>query len=193
MEMLRKRFQDFDPIIAATVVLVIAAVIALVLALSSGPALAASGGIGSNTNPDNGTTGKPGKAKLVKGKAIPPSDAPRRVVKAIKAANKIRNKPYVYGGGHGDFKSRGYDCSGAVSYALHGGKMLKTPMDSGSLMSWGRKGKGDWITVYANGGHVYAVIAGLRWDTSMTPGNGPGWSKKMRSTSGLKARHYKNL
>ena len=108
----------------------------------------------------------------------------------IKAANRIRNKPYEWGGGHGRWKDNGYDCSGAVSYALHGGRMLKRPLASGGFESWGRRGKGKWITVYAHGGHVYAVIAGLRWDTSMTPGNGPGWSKKMRSRRGFTARHY---
>lgn len=186
--MLRKRLQDLDPIIAVTVVLVIAAVAALYLTLSAAPA-GASGGISSD-----GTSTTPGKAKLKKnGIAVPPSNAPERVVKAIEAANEIHRKPYEWGGGHGSFKDDGYDCSGAVSYMLRGGRMLKTPMDSGTLASWGRRGKGDWITVYAHSGHVYAVIAGLRWDTSMTPGDGPGWSKEMRSAKGFKKRHYKGL
>ena len=186
--MLRKRLQDLDPIMAVTVVLVVAAIVALFLTLSAAPAGAA-GGIASD-----GTSAKPGKAKLKKnGIAVPPANAPKRVVKAIEAANEIHRKPYVWGGGHGSFKDNGYDCSGAVSYMLHGGRMLKSPLDSGSLAKWGRKGKGDWISVYANSGHVYAVVAGLRWDTSMTPGDGPGWSKEMRSSKGFAKRHYKNF
>lgn len=186
--MLRKRLQDFDPIVAVTVFLVVASLVALALTFSATPADAA-GGIAAD-----GSSGKPGKAKLKKnGIAVPPANAPKRVVKAIEAANEIHRKPYVWGGGHGSFKDNGYDCSGAVSYMLRGAKMLKTPMDSGSLASWGRKGNGDWISVYANSGHVYAVVAGLRWDTSMTPGDGPGWSKEMRSSRGFAKRHYKNF
>ena len=183
--LLRRRLQQLDPIVTLTVVLVAAAIVMLTLFAAS-PAGAASGGVGM----ESASAGKPGKAKLVKGKAIPPANAPPRVVKVIKAANKIRNKPYKWGGGHGRWNDSGYDCSGAVSYALHGGRMLKAPMPSGSFESWGKRGKGDWITVYAHSGHVYAVIAGLRWDTSMTPGNGPGWSKQMRSPRGFTKRHY---
>ncbi len=184
--MLRKRLQELDPIVAVTVFLVVAAVVALLLTFSAAPAGAA-GGIAAD-----GTSGKPGKAKLKKnGIAVPPDNAPRRVVKAIKAANEIHRKPYVWGGGHGSFKDNGYDCSGAVSYMLRGARMLKTPMDSGTLArSWGRRGKGKWITVYAHSGHTYAVVAGLRWDTSMTPGDGPGWSKEMRSSRGFAKRHF---
>ena len=95
----------------------------------------------------------------------------------IAAANKIRNKPYKYGGGHTtNFKDTGYDCSGAVSYALHGGGLLDTPLDSGSLGKWGKKKKGQWITVYGAPSHAYMVVAGLRFDTSMTRGDGPSWS-----------------
>lgn len=184
--MFPKRFKGFDPIVALTVVLVLAAAVALLLTLA-GAAQASSGGVGETADSN---VGKVQKAKLRGGRAIPPANAPKRVVKAIKAANRIRNKPYVYGGGHGSFRSKGYDCSGAVSYALHGARMLDSPLDSGSLMSWGRKGKGKWITVYAHGGHTYAIIAGLRWDTSMTAGNGPGWSKQMRSKRGYAVRHY---
>jgi hypothetical protein len=138
--------------------------------------------------------GPPGKAKIAKdGTAIPPSDAPRKVVRVIKAANKIEDKPYRYGGGHGSWKDNGYDCSGAVSYALHGADLLDAPLTSSGFNNWGKKGKGEWITVYGNSGHAYAVIAGLRWDTSMTAGDGPGWSKQMRSSRGFKATHPKGL
>ncbi len=191
--MLRKRLQHFDPILGLTALLVLAALAALGLTLLVSPAGASGGGIG--TGSGTGAKAKPHKARLLKsGKAIPPKHAPRRVVRAINAANKIRRKPYIWGGGHGHWNDKGYDCSGAVSYALHGGHMLKTPMDSGSLAkAWGKRGKGHWITVYANGGHAYAVIAGLRWDTSMTGGNGPRWSKHLRSNRGFRKKHYRHL
>jgi len=183
--MLRKRLQQhFDPIVAITILLVLAALAALCLTMFTPPA-SAGGGI------SVAPTVKGKTAKLRHGVAIPPEDAPARVVQAIEAANKIRNKPYIWGGGHGKWKDKGYDCSGAVSYMLHGGHMLNTPLDSGSLASsWGERGKGRWITVYANGGHTYAVVAGLRWDTSMTAGDGPGWSTEMRSARGFVKKHY---
>jgi cell wall-associated NlpC family hydrolase len=106
------------------------------------------------------------------------------VKKVIAWANRIRNKPYRYGGGHGTFIDSGYDCSGSVSFALRGGRFVSSPMASTGYMSWGKRGKGRWITVYSNPGHAYMVVAGLRFDTSMTPGNGPGWSKSLRSTPG---------
>ena len=84
----------------------------------------------------------------------------------IAAANKIRTKPYIWGGGHARWWDRGYDCSGSVSFALHGGEFLESPLPSGPMEKWGLPGEGRWITVYANAGHAYAVIAGVRWDTS---------------------------
>jgi cell wall-associated NlpC family hydrolase len=138
--------------------------------------------------------GPVGKAKLNKdGTATPPVDAPRKVVKAIEAANEIEDKPYKWGGGHGSWKDSGYDCSGAMSYALHKAGLLDSPLDSSGFMKWGQRGKGDWITAYADPGHAYLVIAGLRWDTSMTPGDGPGWSKEMRSSRGMAKRSPKGL
>ena len=138
-------------------------------------------------------------AKIINGHAIPPKSAPRRVKRAIYAANEIVDKPYKYGGGHASVDDRGYDCSGSVSYALIGGNLLKSPLDSGSFMSWGQRGKGKWITVYANGGHAYVVIAGLRLDTGsrdpngdrygQVPGTGPRWNKTMRDASGYRKRH----
>ena len=128
------------------------------------------------------------------GTATPPSDAPPEVVAAIEAANEIEDLPYEYGGGHKEgFEDNGYDCSGAVSFALHAAGLLDSPLDSGSLMKWGDRGRGSWITVYTNPGHAYAVIAGLRWDTSMTPGNGPGWSEEMRPARGFKKRNWNGL
>jgi hypothetical protein len=140
----------------------------------------------------------PKKARIVNGRAIAPAGAPRRVRQAMSAANEIVRKPYLWGGGHGGFSrrlARGYDCSGAVSHALHGGRFLRSPMASGGLMRWGRRGPGRWITVYAHSGHAYVVIAGLRFDTSMRdagapgPRTGPRWSKKLRRSAAFVARH----
>jgi hypothetical protein len=128
---------------------------------------------------------------LDNGILVPPKAAPARVKQAIEYANRIRNKPYIFGGGHARWWDRGYDCSGSVSYALRGGKFLSSPMPSGPLMNWGLNGSGRWITVYANPGHTYAVIAGYRWDTSgNTDGRtGPSWHEDVRGGSGFVARH----
>jgi hypothetical protein len=123
------------------------------------------------------------------GLAIAPASAPPAVQAVIAAGNKIAKKPYIYGGGHGQWEDAGYDCSGSVSYALHGGGMLRAPMPSGSFMHWGSAGPGQWITLYANGGHIFAVIAGLRFDTSGRSGAGSRWQTDMRSSSGYAVRH----
>jgi hypothetical protein len=130
------------------------------------------------------------------GSAVPPSDAPRQVRKAINAGNRIRTKPYLWGGGHRKFNAKGYDCSGAVSYLLHAAGMLKRPLSSGPLASsWGSPGTGAWITVYANKSHTYIVVAGLRYDTSavgesLNQGSGPRWRSTARSSTGYAARFY---
>jgi len=131
------------------------------------------------------------KAKLVNGQAIAPAAAPSAVQEVIAAANRISTKPYVWGGGHGAWASSGYDCSGSVSFALHGGGFLGSPLDSTGLERWGAPGQGRWITVYANSGHTYAVIAGLRWDTSgNAPGiSGPRWHRNLRPNTGFVVRH----
>ena len=180
--MIRRKFQNVDPILIAGLMATVAA-IALFLAVGTSSAGAASGGVGM---PTEQPTVAGDKARLTrKGKAIAPESAPERVKAAIAAANKIRNKPYIYGGGHSSFNDKGYDCSGAVSYALRGGRFLKSPMPStGYMGGWGEKGKGKWITTYANSGHMYTVIAGLRWDTSGTNGSGPSWQKTLRSPAG---------
>jgi hypothetical protein len=121
--------------------------------------------------------------------AIAPADAPPAVKAAIAAANRIVGKPYRYGGGHARWEDSGYDCSGTVSYALRGAKLLRGALPSGSLTSWGKRGRGDWITVYAHGGHTYAVIAGLRLDTSGPGERGPRWRPQPRSSAGFVARH----
>ena len=140
----------------------------------------------------------PEEATLVDGRVIAPISAPRKVKRVIEAANRLIEKPYIYGGGHKPFSSmldRGYDCSGAVSYALYGGRFLRSPLPSGDLMSWGEDGPGEWITVYAHGGHAYIVVAGLRFDTSMRdsdapgPSSGPRWSRTLRESDAFVARH----
>jgi hypothetical protein len=127
--------------------------------------------------------------------AIAPDAAPLAVKQAIWAANKITRKPYIWGGGHATFKkiSKGYDCSGTVSYALGNAGLLKSPLDSSSFMSWGAGGKGAWITVFTNPGHAYAYIAGLRLDTSGAGESGPRWRTDKRSNGGFKARHPQGL
>jgi cell wall-associated NlpC family hydrolase len=134
----------------------------------------------------------PGSAAelLPNGQAAAPADAPAAVQAVIAAANQIADTPYIWGGGHGSFDSPGYDCSGAVSFALHGGGFLDSPLDSTGLEFWGEPGPGSWITVYANSGHAFAVIAGLRWDTSGdSSGTGPRWHTDMASTAGFIVRH----
>jgi peptidoglycan hydrolase-like protein with peptidoglycan-binding domain len=146
---------------------------------------------GSPTTPTDNSTGK-ARMSPDGHTAIAPDSAPQEVKDAIAAANRITTKPYRYGGGHGNWEDSGYDCSGSVSYALHGGGFLNKPLDSSSLESWGQAGAGTWITVYANSGHAYAVIAGLRFDTSSagsSGGDGPRWRTKSRSSSGYVARH----
>jgi len=160
------------------------------LAFSPGTAAAECGGGGVSAAETDICT-PTAKARLLKsGQLIPPKSAPPRVKAVIAAANKIRTKPYVWGGGHARWWDRGYDCSGSVSFALHGGKFLESPLPSGPMESWGLGGKGRWITVYANAGHAYAVIAGVRWDTSGdSTGTGPRWHADLRNNVGYVARH----
>lgn len=126
------------------------------------------------------------------GRAIAPPSAPPTVKQMIAAANHIRHRPYRWGGGHRNWTSRGYDCSGSVSYVLHAAGLLDSPLDSTGFMRWGGGGAGSWVRIYANHDHVYAVIAGLRWDTSMTEDGdrtGPGWSEYQRDGRGFRLRH----
>jgi cell wall-associated NlpC family hydrolase len=129
---------------------------------------------------------------LPSGYAAAPAAAPAAVQQAIFAANQIVGLPYVWGGGHQAFIASGYDCSGTVSYALHGGSLLATPMDSSQFMRWGVSGHGQWLTIFSNPSHVYMTIAGLRLDTS-TAGDpsrlpGPRWRPVLRSNRGFKVR-----
>jgi len=132
----------------------------------------------------------PDRARLGRdGLAVAPASAPERVKQVIEAANRIAKKPYVYGGGHGEPNPRGYDCSGSLSYALRGGRMLGRPLDSTGFMTYGRRGRGKWITIRANRGHAYMVVAGLRFDTSARKRSGTRWSRTMRSPRGYAGRH----
>jgi len=123
------------------------------------------------------------------GTAIAPAGAPPEVAALIAAGNRIAKLPYRYGGGHASFEDKGYDCSGSVSYALHGAGLLDTTLDSTGLMTWGRPGAGEWITVYANKGHTFLVVAGLRFDTSGQKAAGSRWQPMDRSTKGFVVRH----
>lgn len=132
------------------------------------------------------------RAVLRNGVAYAPANAPARVKSAIWAVNKIRRKPYVWGGGHGSFNDRGYDCSGTVSFALHHAGLLGSPLPSSDLMRYGQRGRGRWITIYSRRGHTFATIAGLRLDTTdfRYGGNvGPRWHNDFRDTRGFVATH----
>ena len=188
---------------------VVAFIVMLVVALAGAPAAVAqtTGGTTYETEKERQAKAEkrfkiravPGaKATLLpNGLAAAPLDAPPQVHAAIAAANRIIGKPYKYGGGHGKVEDSGYDCSGTVSYALIGARLLKTPLDSSSFMRWGESGPGQWITVYTNPGHAFVVIAGLRLDTSAAGdprgGKGPRWRPVLRSTRGFKARHPEGL
>jgi peptidoglycan hydrolase-like protein with peptidoglycan-binding domain len=127
------------------------------------------------------------------GLAMAPASAPQAVKDIITAGNAIAHKPYRYGGGHGRWNDSGYDCSGSVSYALHGAGLLNTQLTSGEFESWGAAGAGQWVTIYANGGHVYMLVAGLRFDTSGLSTDGTRWHTSSRSASGYVVRHPNGL
>ncbi|HEU4980918.1 MAG TPA: hypothetical protein VFT14_06845 [Solirubrobacterales bacterium] len=168
------------------------------------PAAAQTGGVpgGTTTSSTTTTTTAPPSGTTAAlqpdGSAVAPADAPQPVRKAINAGNRIRTKPYIWGGGHRKWKSKGYDCSGAVSYVLHAAGLLKRPLASGPLMRWATPGFGSWITVYTNPGHAFVVIAGLRFDTSavgesLNQGSGPRWRTTARSGAGYAARFWPGL
>jgi peptidoglycan hydrolase-like protein with peptidoglycan-binding domain len=130
------------------------------------------------------------RAKLTSdGLAMAPANAPQAVKDIIAAGNKIAKLPYIYGGGHGKWEDDGYDCSGSVSYALHGADLLKAPLVSGDFPSWGQSGPGQWITIYGNSGHVFMYVAGLRFDTSGASQDGSRWHASERPTKGYGVSH----
>jgi cell wall-associated NlpC family hydrolase len=127
------------------------------------------------------------------GTAIAPLQAPGVVAQVIAAGNAIATTPYKWGGGHGAWKDSGYDCSGSVSFALAGAGLMNSPLTSGGFMSWGDAGPGRWISIYANNGHVWMTVAGLRFDTSGANGFTRWQSMKGRSTAGFVVRHPPGL
>jgi peptidoglycan hydrolase-like protein with peptidoglycan-binding domain len=138
--------------------------------------------------------GFPGRRIVLKrGRGGGRSGPPLAVWRAVRAANRIAHRPYRYGGGHGSFHDTAYDCSGSVSYVLHGAGRLSRPLDSAELMHYGAPGRGRWITVYARGGHAFAVIRGRRYDTTGRSRSGSRWQPAMRSTAGYVARHPAGL
>ncbi len=130
---------------------------------------------------------------LPNGIALPPLEAPEEVKQIIEAGNIIARSPYKWGGGHGKWLDNGYDCSGSVSFALAAAGLLEGPMASGPLMSWGKPGKGKWVTIYAHSGHVFMEVAGVLFDTSNARVAGSRWGNQMRSTAGFVARHPAGL
>jgi hypothetical protein len=133
------------------------------------------------------------RARYVAGLAAAPMSAPAAVQQIIWTGNQIIGLPYIFGGGHQSFTSRGYDCSGTVSFALHGAALLKTPEDSSEFMGYGSAGIGRWVTIFSNSGHAYMTVAGLRLDTSAAddPSNqqGPRWRPLRSSNGGYAVRH----
>jgi hypothetical protein len=146
-----------------------------------------------DTFPASGPVVSGKRARLYSGQAAAPKKAPAAVKRAIWAANQLCSKPYQYGGGHRSFDDHGYDCSGTVSYALGAAGLIRSPMSSREFRKYGRRGRGKWITIYARKGHTFAVIAGLRLDTTpydnYTGRWAPGWQTTDRSPHGFVARH----
>jgi cell wall-associated NlpC family hydrolase len=130
---------------------------------------------------------------LKNGIALPPIESPSAVHTIIEAGNQIARTPYLWGGGHGKWLDHGYDCSGSVSFALASAGLLGGPQTSGALMGWGKPGTGKWVTIYANPGHVFMVVAGVRFDTSGNRVTGSRWQASMRGTGGFVARHPPGL
>jgi hypothetical protein len=127
------------------------------------------------------------------GRAVVPAGAPTAIRRLIRAGNRIAQKPYVWGGGHGSWVAPGYDCSGSVGYVLHAAGVLDTAVTSGALAAYGKSGRGKWVTIYANGGHTYMVVAGLRFDTTAFKQTGSRWTPDTRDHGGYTDRHPAGL
>lgn len=162
-------------------------------------AIAASEGQGADpgepgTMPEGGGSSLRRADVLEGGIAVPPLDAPSEVRAIIEAGNMIARTPYKWGGGHGKWQDTGYDCSGSVSYALSAAGLVDSSAPSGTYMKWGEPGRGKWVTIYANGGHMFMEVAGVRFDTSGAKRSGSRWqSETRRPTSGYKVRHPPGL
>jgi peptidoglycan hydrolase-like protein with peptidoglycan-binding domain len=159
---------------------------------------AASGGASATTQPDQ-PTGQIAPPPPVAGSigadglASAPAGAPAQVVAIIQAGNVIAHMPYRFGGGHQNWTDSGYDCSGSVSFALHGAGLLDTPLASYDFYTWGEAGPGQWVTIYAKDSHAYMVVAGLRFDTAASKGGGSRWTLDSRAPAGYVARHPAGL
>lgn len=128
------------------------------------------------------------------GTALAPWGAPTEISAIVSAANTIAHFPYVYGGGHGSFSDSAYDCSGSVSYALAAAGLVQEPLTSGRFLNWGLPGKGKWLTIYTNPGHIFMIVGGVRYDTSFRDGpRGSRWQEGPRSMKGFTARHWPGL
>jgi hypothetical protein len=188
-----QRATGFDAINRVALVTALALAVLAISCAFDAAAQASPGGFSPRpeATTEEAPTGEATVSTLAGEKAIAPPGAPPAVKQVIAAANRIRSTPYVWGGGHARWWDRGYDCSGSVSYALHGGDLLEAPLVSGSFTTWGAPGPGSWITIYANRKHVYAVIAGLRWDTGGdVPGTtGPRWHAEPPYPKGFVIRH----
>jgi len=157
------------------------------------PTKAASAGATNLSRPDTAGDGVHQATALPNGIALPPLEAPEAVRRMIEAGNVIARSPYVWGGGHGKWVDSGYDCSGSVSFVLASAGFLDSPLASGPLMSWGEPGPGKWVTIYSNPGHVYMVVAGIRFDTSGRQVTGSRWQNELRTNVGFVARHPPGL
>jgi hypothetical protein len=168
---------------------------ALLVVLPARAQASTTGGISypSSTAPANTTAGVGIASIGDDGLAVAPAGAPAQVIALIAAGNAIAALPYKYGGGHTSFDDTAYDCSGSVSFALHGAGLLDTTLDSTGLSRWGESGPGAWITIYANKTHTYLVVAGLRFDTSGQKLAGTRWQAASRSSRGFKLRHLAGL
>ena len=157
------------------------------------PTEAASGTLARKNAPSAINGGTHNATALDNGVALPPLEAPTEVLKIIEAGNSIARTPYKWGGGHGRFLDSGYDCSGSVSFALYAAGLIDGPEVAAGLMHWGKPGKGKWITVYANAGHTYMEVAGIRFDTSGAKVTGSRWQNELRTNAGFVARHPAGL
>jgi cell wall-associated NlpC family hydrolase len=178
-----------------------AATTAAATTTTAGEPLVSTGGASAGGSAPAGVSapGKPqllvpgGRARWINGVAAAPMNAPAVVQQIVWAGDQIIGLPYIYGGGHQSFTSAGYDCSGTVSFALHGGGLLSTPKDSSEFERWGSHGIGRWVTIFSNPGHAYMTVAGLRLDTSAAddPSNqqGPRWRPLRTGNEGYVVRH----
>jgi cell wall-associated NlpC family hydrolase len=159
----------------------------------------AQGGQSASSNQPNQPTGQvapppPAAAQVgANGLAVAPGGTPAAIAAIIQAGNVIAHLPYRFGGGHQNWQDTGYDCSGSVSYALHGAGLVDTPLASYDFYTWGEPGPGQWVTVYARDDHAYMVVAGLRYDTSASKGGGSRWTAAGRVPNGYVARHPAGL